>query len=632
MFEFIRTHSRLMLALIVLLIVPSFVFFGVQGYTSMTSGANVSVAKVDGRGITQAEWDLAHQRAIERARQQMPDLDVKLLDNPQVRRQTLDNLVRERVLLNAASEQHLFPTDERLHRLFVSDPQFAAVRNPDGSVNRDVLASQGLSSELFAQQLRTEFGMQQVMGGIGRSVLAPAKVVAGSLDALLQRREIQVERFDAAAYRAKVVPTEADVEAYYKSHASEFRAPEQATIEYVVLDLDTLAKDVTVPEADLQRYYEENASRYTKAEERRARHILVQSEAGAPAAEREKAKARAEALLTQARAKPADFAELAKKNSDDTGSAARGGDLDFFGRGAMVKPFEDAVFAMKPGEISNLVETDFGYHIIQLTEVRGGEKQLFDSVRGEIEAEVRRSLAQRRYVEAAEQFSNMVYEQPDSLQPVIDRFKLAKRSATVQRRPAPGVTGLLASPQLLEAVFKDDAVRNKRNTDAVETGPNQLVAARVLEHQPERTLPLADVQARVRERVVDAQAAALARQDGEARLAALRAAPGTALPQTATVSRAQLQGQPRAVVDAALRADPDALPAALGVDLGPEGYAVLRVLGVLPADTAAAGGEAALRAQYAQAWAKAESQAYYETLKRRHKVKVSAPAPAADAP
>lgn len=632
MFEFIRTHSRLMLGLIVLLIIPSFVFFGVQGYTSMTGGGNVGVAKVDGRAITQAEWDLAHQRAIERARQQMPDLDVKLLDNPMVRRQTLDNLVRERVLLNAAADQHLFPTDERLHRLFVNDPQFASVRNPDGSVNRDLLAAQGLSSELFAQQLRTEFGMQQVIGGIGRSVLAPAKVAAVSLDALLQRREVQVERFDAAAYRAKVAPTDADVETYYKAHESEFRAPEQATIEYVVLDLETLAKDVAVPAADLQRYYEENASRYTKAEERRARHILVQSEPDAPAAERDKARARVEALLAQARAKPAGFAELAKKNSDDTGSAAQGGDLGFFGRGAMVKPFEDAVFAMKPGEISNLIETDFGYHIIQLTEVRGGEKQPFDSVRGEIEAEVRRSLAQRRYVEAAEQFSNMVYEQPDSLQPVLERFKLEKRSATVQRRPLPGASGVLASPQLLEAVFKDDAVRNKRNTDAVETGPNQLVSARVLTHQPERTLPLADVQAQVRERVVDAQAAALARQDGESRLAAVRADAGAKLPQAATVSRAQLQNLPRAVVEAALRADPDALPAALGVDLGPEGYAVLRVLGVLPADTAAAGGEAALRAQYAQAWSNAESQAYYETLKQRHKVKITVPAAAADAP
>ena len=156
-----------------------------------------------------------------------------------------------------------------------------------------------------------------------------------------------------------------------------------------------------------------------------------------PAAERQKASAKAEALLEQVRKSPAQFAELAKKNSDDPGSAERGGDLDFFGRGAMVKPFEDAVFAMKPGEISNVVETEFGFHIIQLTAQRGGEKKSFDSVRAEIEDEVSKQLAQKRYAEAAEQFTNTVYEQSDSLQPVIDKLKLEKRTATVQRTPAP---------------------------------------------------------------------------------------------------------------------------------------------------------------------------------------------------
>jgi len=630
MFDFVRTHSRLMLGLIVLLIIPSFVFFGVQGYSRMTSGENANVAKVDGRGITQGEWDVAHQRAIDRMRQQAPTLDVRLLDTPQMRRETLDALVRERVLLAAANDQHLFPTDERLQRLFVSDPQFAGLRNPDGSVNRDILAAQGLSSELFAQQLRTEFGMQQVLGGVGRSVVAPAAVAAPALDALLQQRELQWQIFETAAYRAKVAPTEADIEAHYQAHAAEFRAPEQATIEYVQLDLDTLARDLTVPQADLERYYEENASRYTLAEERRARHILVEAGADAPKAERDKARARAEELLAQVRAKPADFAALARQHSQDPGSAAQGGDLDFFGRGAMVKPFEDAVFAMKPGEISNVIETDFGYHIIQLTDVRGGSRRPFDAVRAEIETEVRKTLAQRRYAEAAEQFTNMVYEQPDSLQPAIDKFKLEKRTATVQRQPAAGASGALASPRLLETVFGNDALSLKRNTDAIEVGPNQLVSARVVTHQGERTLALDEVRERVRQAVVAEQAAALARKDGQARLAEAKG--GAALPQTAILSRAQVQGLPRAVVDAALRAAPDALPAAEGVDLGAQGYAVLRVLRVLPRDAGAGGGEATLTAQYGQAWAAAETQAYYEALKRRYKVQVDAPAAPPAAP
>ena len=524
MFDFVRSHTRLFLGIVVLLIIPSFVFFGVQGYSSFTDGANTKVAEVDGRGITQVEWDAAHQRNIQRYRQQMPNIDVKLLDSPAVKRETLDGIVRERVLLAASEHMHMGVSDERLQRVFSTDPQFAALRNPDGSVNRDLLVAQGMSSEMFAQSLRQDLAMRQVLQGIGTTAVAPKAVVDPSLDALLQRRQVQYQRFDAQAYRSKVSPTDADIEAFYKANEALFRATEQARIDYVLLDLQTLQKGVTVSDDELQRYYAENASRYTAAEERRASHILIKADKDMAAADRQKAKAKAEQLLEQVRKSPGQFAELARKNSDDPGSAERGGDLDFFGRGAMVKPFDDAVFAMKPGEISNVVESDFGYHIIQLTGQRGGEKKAFDAVRAEIEAEVKKQLAQKRYAEAAEQFTNTVYEQSDSLQPVIDKLKLEKRSAMVQRTPAPGASGPLASAKLLEAVFGNDAVRNKRNTDAVEVGPSQLASARIVEYLPARTLPLAEVKDQVRERLVGQQAAALARKDGEALLAQLNKA------------------------------------------------------------------------------------------------------------
>lgn len=626
MFDFIRTHSKLMLGLVVLLIIPSFVFFGLQGYSSFTDAANAAVAQVDGRKITQGEWDLAHQRTIDRLRQQMPGVDVGLLDTPQMKRETLDAMVRERVLLAEANARHLFPTDQRLQRLFVSDPQFADWRNPDGSVNRDLLAAQGMSSDLFAQQLRTEYGMQQVLGGVTRSVVAPAAVAAAALDALLQQRELQVERFDAADFRDRVQPTDDELQAYHKANEGRFRAPEQARIEYVELGLDALGRGIEVAEPDLRRYYDENASRWTRAEERRARHILIQADADAPAADRGKAKERAEAMLGKLRRDPAAFESLARAESQDPGSATRGGDLGFFGRGAMVKPFEDAVFAMRPGEISPVVETDFGYHVIRLDEVRGGERTPFETVRGEVEAEVRQQLAQRAFAEAAEQFTNVVYEQPDSLQPAIERFELEPKTATVGRQPAPDAQGTLASQALLDAVFGDDALGRRHNTNAIEVAPNTLVSARVVEHRPERTRALDEVHDEVRAALVAERAAALAREAGAQRLAGLRADPEAALPTTVTVSRVQLQGQPREIVDAALRADPDALPAALGVDLGAQGYAVLRVLRVLPRDPAAAGGTAALRSQYAQAWAGAEQRAVLAALEQRHKVRITAPA------
>ena len=620
MFEFVRTHTRLLQFLLLILILPSFVIFGVQGYSKFTEGGNATVAKVAGVAITQGEWDASHQQQVERVRRQSPNVDIKLLDTPAARAETLDALVRERVMATAIDKLHLTVTDERLQRLFVSDPQFATLRNADGSVNKDVLAAQGMSSESFAARLRQDLSLQQVQGGITASALSPAVNVGQALDALLQRREIHSQRFDARDYLAKVNPSDAEIEAFYKLQEASFRAPEQATIEYVVLDLAGIKKAIPVPEEDLRKYYAENAARYTAAEERHARHILIKADKGAAPDVRQKAKARAEALLIEARKTPAGFADLAKKNSDDAGSAAQGGDLDFFGRGAMVKPFEDAAFAMKPGEISNVVESDFGYHIIKLEAVRGGEKKPFEAVRPVIEDEVRQQLASKRWAEAAEQFTNAVYEQSDSLQPVIDKLKLEKRTATVQRTPAQGVTGALASAKLLDSVFGNDAIKNKRNTDAVEVGPNQLASARVLQHQPARTLPLAEVRDAVRQRLIISQADALAVKDGTARLAQLKtdANSGT-LTGPALVSRAQPMGLSRKALEAVLAAEASKLPALLGVALDGQGYLVVRIDKVLPREIKPEE-NVALQAQYGQAWARAESEAYYQALSGRYKV------------
>ncbi len=632
MFDFIRKHMRAMQFMLVVLIVPSFAFFGIEGYTRLSEGGRMTVAEVAGQDITQSELEAAHRQQIERMRREMPTLDVKLLDTPEMRQRTLDELVRERVMLVAADKEHLAPTDERLRRIFVNDPQFAFLRNPDGSVNKDVLAQQGMTSEQFAQRLAQDIARRQVLLGIGGTVFPAPSDSAAALDALLQQREVQVLRFDTKDFLGKAEPTEAQLEAFYKDpkHAARFTAPEQADIEYVVLDLDALKADVTVSDEDLRKYYNENIARYSTPEERRASHILINAPKDAPADVRAKAKAKAEALLAQVKANPDSFAELAKKNSDDPGSAARGGDLDYFSRGAMVKPFEDAAFALKPGEVSGVVESDFGYHIIKLTGVRGGEKRSFESVRPELENEVKTQLAQRRFTEIASDFSNMVYEQPDSLQPVVDKFKLELHHAKgVTRTPAPGASGPLASPKFLEQIFGSEALRNKRNTEAVETGPNQLVAGRVVSHSPAHLRPFAEVKPEVLAAVKTEIAAADARKAGEAKLASLKQSADAKLDvQALTISRAQRHDLPAALVDAVLRADATKLPSIVGVDLGSDGYAIAKIDKVLGREPDGADSKQ-LAAAYAQAWAGAEMAAYYDALKARFKVRIEPAKPAA---
>ncbi|QPF74477.1 peptidyl-prolyl cis-trans isomerase [Roseateles sp. DAIF2] len=631
MFDFVRKHNRLFQLILLILILPAFVLVGVEGYSSFIDGSNKGVATVDGRKITQAEWDAAHRNQVERMRSQMPNLDAKLLDSPEVKREALDQLVRERVMLAAANGQHLTISDERLQQLFRADPQFAFLRNPDGTVNKNMLQAQGMSSEMFAQRLRQDLTLRQVMLGVAGTAVASKANAAAAFDALLQQRELQLQVFDAKNFLAQVNPSDAEVEAFYKepANSARFQLPETAQIEYLVLDLESLKGGVTVSDEDLKKYYEENQSRYTVAEERRASHILIKADKDAPAADKSKAKARADELLAEARKNPAGFAELAKKNSQDEGSATRGGDLDFFPRGAMVKPFEDAAYALKQGEISNVVESDFGYHIIQLTGVRGGEKKSFDAVRAELDQEVRKQLAQKRYSEAAEQFSNMVYEQSDSLKPAADKLKLTIQTAVVQRQAAPGATGPLASAKLLEAVFGNDALRNKRNTEAVETSPNQIASARVVQHNPSRLPALADVKAQVRAQLMQKLAGEAAIKQGKERLAALQKSGDAAgLEAPLVVSRAKPANLPPKVLNELLRADVAKLPSYVGVDSGEGLYVVARINKLLPRDPAVID-EARATQQYAQAWAAAESMAYYNALKTHYKTKITAPASAA---
>jgi peptidyl-prolyl cis-trans isomerase D len=626
MFDFFRRHTRALQFVLVLLVFPSFIFFGIQGYSRFAGNDQQSVAKVAGQPITQAELDAATRERIERARRQMPNLDPKLFDTPEMRSLALDSVIRDRLMLVAADKLHLSVTDERLDRAFKSDSEYASLRNPDGSINRDMLTALGMSSEQFAERLRQDLARRQVMQPIGDSVIAPAAAASAALDAMYQQREVQVERFNAKDLLAKVAPTDAEVEAYYKNpaNAAQFQAPEEETVEYVTLDLDALKKGITVSDEDLRKYYAENEKRYTTPEERRASHILVKADKDAPKAERDKARAKAEALLAEVRKDPKAFAEIARKNSDDEGSAAKGGDLDWFGRGAMVKPFEDAAFALKPGETSGIVESDFGFHIIQVTGARGGEKKSFESVRPEIEAEVRNQLAQKKFADAAVEFGDTVYEQPDSLKPAADKWKLEIHTAQhVTRTPAPGATGALANPAFLEALFSTDATRDKRNTKAIDIGANQLASGRVVQYVPAHQLPFAEVKDKVRQRLAAAQAAALADKLGAERLAKAKAAPGEPLSGTTlVVSRAQPRDLPRPLLDAILKAPVAKLPAFVGVSLGDQGYAVAKIIKTEGRDPVVANPAQAM-SQYAQVWAEAEAQAYYTALKSRFKVSIN---------
>jgi peptidyl-prolyl cis-trans isomerase D len=622
MFYFVRKNTRVLQLILVILILPSFVMFGIEGYSRFGDQAD-TVAKVGKQAITQAEWDNAHRNFVDRVREQQPGVDPKLFDTPEFRKQSLEALVRQYVLAAAAADQHMGVTDARLLRSFTTDPRFAALFNPDGTFNKQLLEAQGLTMQRLESMVRQELVLGQVLGSVQATGQTSLTANRHAVDALFQVREVQWMKLDPKAYAAQLNPTDAQLQAFYKdpTNAAWLASPERADVEYLVLDLDALKQRVSVSEDDLRRSYQENLARYSTPEERRASHILIKTESGASADQKKAARAKAEGLLAQLKQNPSLFAELARKNSDDPGSAVAGGDLDFFGRGAMVKAFDETAFKLKKGELSGIVETEFGFHIIQLTDIRGGQAQPFEAVRAQIEDEARKQLAQRQYAEAAERFTNGVYEQSDSLKPVADELKLSIQTARdVLREPGTKDQGVLGNRRLLDALFDAENRAKARNTEAIEVGTNKLVSARVVKHQPAATRAFDEVKAELRDRWVTQEARKAAKADAERKMAEWKQSPEkSGLPAPVEMSRRTVFNQPPMVLEAALRVPANQLPGWSVVDLGAEGVALIKVNKVLPL-TISEQEIKETQNQFGGYWGRAEADAYYRSLKRQYKV------------
>ena len=635
MFDFVRNNSRIFLGVLVVLIGLSFIGGAMQGYENFFNDSQV-VAKVAGQKVTSDELDMAHRRLVERIKAQQPNVDSARLDAPEVKRSALDSLLMDKVMMAAVNDQRLIAPETRIQRLFYTSPDFAQLRNADGSLNTKLLESQGITSAQFAERMRQQISLSQVTGGVEGTASASTTSNKIAVDSLFQVRDVQWMKFEARAYASALSPTPEQLKKFFDEpkQAAAFLLPERADVQYVVLDLDSLKSRVAVSEEELRKYYQENLKLYIRDEERRASHILIKADKGAAADVRKAARAKAEALLAQVRKTPAVFAELARKNSEDEGSAQNGGDLDFFGRGAMVKPFEDATFALKKGDISGVVESDFGFHIIQLTDVRGGAATPFETARPEIEDNVRKQLAQRLYAESAEKFTNAVYEQSDSLKGVSDELKLPIQTANgVLRAPAGKDAGAFGNIKLLESLFDATNRSKARNTEAIEVGPNKLISARVVKYHPSARPAFEAVQAQVKDRWVAAESVKAAQADAAQKLALWQKSPAESkLPDAVQMSRRLAFGQPAAVLDAVMRVPEKDLPAWKVVDLGAEGSALIKVNKILPPVMSPEELRETQR-QFGAFIGKAEAAAYAEALKREYKLSYTpkAPAKASDA-
>lgn len=640
MLDFVRNNRRLMLLLLLVLVFPSFVFFGVESYSRFMDTSH-DIAKVDGRAITTQEVDNVVRDQSERMRQMLGNqYDPRMFEGAAARQSVVNQLILQRVVSDATAKKNLTVSDAQVAAAIQNIPAIAQLKTADGKFDDkayiQLLATQGMTPEQFDARLRFELATQQLGGAVGTTAFVPKSLLDRLIAVRDQQRDVQTLTIKPADFTSKVTADAAALKAYYDAHVSTYTTPEQAKVEYVVLSGDALAASQTVTPEELKSYYESNIARFRTDEQRRASHILIAAPKDGKDADRKAAKDKATKLLEDLRKHPETFADVAKKQSQDPGSAEKGGDLGFMGRGALVKPFEDAMYALKDGQISDVVETDYGYHIIKLTGIKPAETQPLEAVRPELEAELKKQLASKKYTELADAFGNTVYEQADSLKPAAEKFKLTIQTAdNVTRTPnlALGAQNPLNNEKVLKALFSDDALKNKRNTEAVQVGPTTLVAARIVDYHPATARKFEDVEPQVRQAYVAQQAAELARKDGEAKLEALKKADSAAgFGQTVTVSRTKADSLSPKAVEAIMRADATKLPAVVGVDLGADGYAIYRIAKVSSPTQANPGQRDAEAQQLAQLAGQAELAAYYETLKARAKVKILRPVTATDVP
>jgi peptidyl-prolyl cis-trans isomerase D len=581
MFDAVRNNKKIIQIILALIILP-FAFWGVESYVKNVGGTD-SVATVGSSKISPNEFRRALQEQQDALRKSLGgQVDAAMLDSPQMRQAVLDEVVNRHLLASYAAKTHLSVSNEQVIRFIASAPALQEDGKFSPERYEQALASQGKNKVAFEAELRQHLAAQQVQMAVGDGAMPGDTTAARWLGAVLEQREISDASLRAEQYLGKVKVAPEAIRSYYEANLKRFEIPEQVRAEYVVLDL---------------------------SDERRASHILIKLAKDATADQVKVAHDKAVDILAKVNKAPGDFAKLAKQFSEDPGSAANGGDLDWFGRGMMTKPFEEAAFSIRDGLVAEPVRSDFGFHVIRVTGARPD----------------RIASSGQSPAEAADGFGNTVYEQADSLKPAAEKFKLPIQQSNWLSKGGRG-SGPLASPKLMAALFSEDAIKNGRNTEAIEVSPNVMVAAHVVEHKPAGVQPLDVVSPTIEKLLAHQEAAKLAAKDGADKLAQLVKGEKSDLPWSPSrlVMRAQPANLSADAVRAVFRADAGKLPAYVGVE-DPAGYVVYRISQVKPhVATAPESQEVqALRNRYRRIVAEEELAAWQTTLKNRFPVSVN---------
>jgi peptidyl-prolyl cis-trans isomerase D len=575
MFDYVQENKRVV-QVVLFLIIITFGFFGVDQYNK--SGGGEAPATVNGEKISQQDFDNALRQQQERVREQAgANFDPALFDKPEIKSMILDSLVNQRLLSSEARNVGLTLSDAQLQQLIESIEAFHVDGKFDKQRYISALSAQNMTPKIFQSKVKDELSTRQLIDAYVKNGYTSQTSADNLIRLNEQQRVVSVTQISPDLFANQVKIDDAAVKEYFDNNQKEFQTPERARVEYLIFSVSALMSQVTVDDAEIRKYYEEHQSEFSTPELRKAAHILITVDAKASDAEKQAAKDKAEQVLQQVKQAPSQFAQLAQKYSQDPGSAANGGDLGMFGRGMMVKQFDDAVFKLLVGEVSGLVQSDFGFHIIKLLAVKGGKAQALAEVKSTIAQNLKTQKANDKYAELAEKFSNIVYEQSDTLKPAADLVKMPIQQVAWLSKGRVGVSPW--TDKALQAVFSDEVIKNKRNTSAIEIAPNTLLAARVLEHKEESVSPLAEVTVYIKQKLQRQQVLELAIKQGKSMLSQLQQG-GEVTVQwkpSQSVSRSQHATLDNEFTREIFKADTSKLPVYVGMENAQGGYMLARI-------------------------------------------------------
>lgn len=511
MLQNIRDNSQGLIAKTIIGVIV--VLLALTGFDAIfnAAGNKQNVAEVNGDPISRYDLEQAVNMQRRQLAQQLGrDFDASMLDDKLLREAALNGLVDRMLLLHAAREADFAFSTQALDQLILQTPEFQVDGKFDAARFDQVIQQMGYSRLQFRQLLEQEMLIGQLRAGISGTGFVTDQQVDN-----FARLEMQTRDFDALTVPAAtdaVQVTDEEIQAHYQEHSDRYRSPEQVVLEYVELSKDAFFDQVEVDEKALQALYEKQVANL--AEQRRAAHILI--ETGELSDEQAKAKLEEVAKRLQA---GESFADLAKEVSQDPGSASEGGDLGYAGPGVYDPAFEESLYALQEGEVSQPVKTEFGWHLIKLLGVQSPEVPTLESMKPQLMRELKAQQVEQRFVEASKQLEDSAFESSDLAQPAQE---LGLKVETTPAFGREGGEGIAANRQVLQAAFSDEVLVDGANSALIELDPNTVVVVRVKQHMQPEQRPLDEVRESIVEQLRKQKAAEQARQNGEAMLAKLR--------------------------------------------------------------------------------------------------------------